>query len=265
MLGSKKILALTIVAAIIIGAGAALLVLTGDQQVESEIIATQPKEKRAGSQVPNPTNNSSGIDLILPFNISDIDEQNGEVNPLGVVRFNKDQAEYGHSGIDIPLKQGAPIYAVADGPIVLVKPAGDPWGGQGMFQLLQATASGEGLAFIYEHITPAAGVKNGSEVKAGDLIGTKTAPAGFTAHFQLSNTFNNYEFIKGMECWVDNLNKSSSSQFLTWWNQYRASSKLVNSWRTNEEEGKFPFRGLLDATWFPDGPKLCYSLGTDVR
>jgi len=249
----------------IVGVGIILVIQTDDQQEDSENIVKQPKDEQLNKRAQNTSNNFSGIDLSLPFNIDDIDEQRGEVNPLGVVRFSKDQPEYGHSGVDIPLKQGAPIYAVANGPIVLVKSAGDPWGGQGVFQLLKSTANGEGWAFIYEHISPAAGMKSGSEIEAGDLLGTKTPPVGFTAHFQLSYVFNNYEFTRGMECWIDDLNKISSNKLMTWWNKYRVSSNLIDSWRTNNEEGRLPFRGLLDTTRFPDGPQLCYPPGTDVR
>ena len=119
--------------------------------------------------------------------------------------------------------------------------------------------------YIYEHVTPSPNLKAGSTVTVGEEIATKTAPKRFTAHFQLSYTFNNYEFTRGMQCWVDVLNPSGSDELLTWWKKYRASDVLINAWRTNEEEGDFPFRGLLDATKFPEGPQLCYPFGTDVR
>jgi len=77
----------------------------------------------------------------LPFKIKDIDELNGEINPFSIVRFSKDQADVGHPGIDIPLTKGASVFAVADGEIVIIETAGDPWGGQKIVQLIQKTVS----------------------------------------------------------------------------------------------------------------------------
>ena len=298
MLSRKKILVPTIIAAILIGVSGALLIVAVNQDAEDENVATydelsvspnldhsaETQGNNRAPAAPHELNVSTGSasgerrdlpslagssfpggGLELPFNTSDIDQQNGEVNPLGVVRFSKDLAEFGHSGIDIPLTQGAPIYAVADGPVVVLKSAGDPWGGQGMFQLLQSASAGEGWVFVYEHVTPVAGIKNGSELKTGDLIATKTPPARFTAHFQLSAAFNNYEFTRGMECWVDSLSTSALTKLNTWWSKYLTDSTMINSWRTNTEEGKFPFRGLLNTAQFPNGPQLCYPPGIDVR
>lgn len=203
--------------------------------------------------------------LILPFEIKDIDEANGVINPIGVVRFSKDQSDIGHSGLDVPLLEGAPVYAVGKGQIVLIKEAGDPWGGRGIFHLLQPTTQGEGWAYIYEHVTPAEGLKQGDTIKKGDLIAHKTPPQGFTAHFQLSYLFNNYQFTRDITCWVDRLSSAEKSKLLSWWEQYRSSARFISAWKSNKEEGQFPFRGLLDTTKFADGPKLCYPLGTDVR
>jgi len=203
--------------------------------------------------------------LFVPFQTKDIDEKNGEVNPMGIVRFSKDMPEFGHGGIDIPLFKGAPITAVADGEIVLLGSAEDPWGGEEIFQLLEKTGEGEGLAFIYEHITIVKGLKNGDKIKKGDLLGNKTAPTGFTAHFQLTSLFNNFQFSRDDQCWVDFLEKSEKEKLISWWDKYKKSEHLVNSWNTNVEDGKFPFKGLLDTSKYPDGPQFCYPPGTDVR
>ena len=68
---------------------------------------------------------------------------------MGIVRFAKDLPEFGHGGIDIPLFKDAPITAVADGEIVLIGSAGDPWDGKKVSHLLESTGEGEGLAFLY--------------------------------------------------------------------------------------------------------------------
>lgn len=203
--------------------------------------------------------------LELPFNISDINDLMGEINPIGVVRFSLDESGTGHSGLDVPLKFGAPIKAVADGKIVLTGEAGDSWGGKKAFQLLKPTRSGEGWAFLYEHIKLADDLKVGKEYKTGDIIGTKAAPDGYTAHFQLSYNFSDYEYIRDVQCWVDMLSEDSFSKLNQWWEKYQKSPHLLGSWRTTFEEGKFPFKGLLDKIAYPDGPQLCYDLGTDVR
>lgn len=228
---------------------------------ESENSQTESEKPTGAPENPdNPPNN-----LQLPFKTSDINENRGGVNPLGVVRFSKDLPELGHSGIDIPLNQGAPIFAVADGPIVIIKSAGDPWGGMGISQLLEPTIPGEGWIYIYEHITPVKGIEAGSKVNTGDLIATKTAPAGFTAHFQLSYAFNNYKFNRGMECWVDFLGRADKSTLLDWWQARITSGKVAVNWTGPITEGTAPFEGLLDTAKYPNGPQLCYPPGTDVR
>lgn len=204
-------------------------------------------------------------ELTIPFKISDIDNENGELNPLGVVRFDKDQSDIGHGGLDFPLKQYVPIYAVADGDIVVIKSASDPWNGMAIFQILQETREGEGWAFMYEHVIPAVDLKVGDKIVRGQQIATKAAPVEFTAHFQLSRLFNSFQYTKEPICWTEKLDKISKSEMYSWWNEYSKGIQLTSSWRTNEEEGEFPFRDLLEIAYYPDGPQMCYDLGTDVR
>ena len=64
---------------------------------------------------------------------------------------------------------------------------------------------------------------------------------------------------------MDYLDDATQNEFLAWWGKYSASTHLVNSWDTNVEEGKLPFKGLLDKNKYLDGPQLCYPPGTDVR
>lgn len=209
------------------------------------------------------TNVSSN--LHLPFDIGDIDENDGVVNPVGVVRFSKDLQNVGHSGIDVPLFKGAPIYAVGDGEIVLIESSQDDWGGMDVFELLERTGEGEGWGFLYEHIKPADGIEVGSKVKTGDMIGTKSSPNDFTAHFQLSRLFHNFEYTDNVKCWVDFLDEGSKKSLLTWWESYRQSAHFKDSWNTIVQEGKHPFRKLLNSEKYSRGPQLCYELGTDVR
>jgi len=203
--------------------------------------------------------------LSLPFRTEDIDEFNGGINPIGVVRFAKDRSEIGHSGLDVPLFEAAEIFAVADGEIVLIQSAGDPWNGQGIFQLLKQTSSGEGWGYIYEHIIPREGLKEGDVLKRGEILGIKAAPKRFTAHFQYSFLFNNFQYINNIQCWPDQLTADASTELNTWWERYRESEWSMDGWNGTFEEGAYPFRGLLDKTKYPNGLELCYPLGTDVR
>lgn len=205
------------------------------------------------------------ISLLLPFKISDLDNIHAELNPLGVVRFSRDEESIGHSGIDFPMYQGAKIYAVADGEIVLIEPTGDDWGGMKIFELLKKTGEGEGIGFVYDHVTPARGLKVGDKVTSGQIIASKTPPKDFTSHFQLSRLFNNYKYVDNIMCWPDYLTTEEKAKLDSWWNVYRKSDILINAWTENVEEGKYPFRGLLDKKKFPSGLQLCYPLGTDVR
>lgn len=203
--------------------------------------------------------------LSLPFHVDSLLDTQAEVNPLGVVRFSKDLSSIGHSGIDFPMKEKSEIYAVADGEIVLIDSTGDDWGGMKVFELLKKTGKGEGIGFIYDHVTPVSGLKVGDKVTKGQYIANKVAPNDFTSHFQMSKLFNNYEYIDGAMCWIDYLSEEEKTKLDSWWNVYKNSDHLLGSWRGTIQEGKYPLRGLLDKENFPDGPQFCYPLGTDVR
>lgn len=135
------------------------------------------------------TNSQIPSNFSLPFNINDIDQQNGEINPIGIVRFSQDQVGIGHSGLDVPLFQKSEIYAVSDGEIILIDSAGDPWGGMKIYQLLEKTGEGEGWIFNYEHVTPVSGIEVGKNVKRGDLIANKTAQSSFYSTFSIIKSF----------------------------------------------------------------------------
>lgn len=223
-------------------------------------------KNRSGDEIPG--------DLLLPFDISDLRSDRSGVNPLGVVRTSKDVPPpapgggtntTGHGGIDMPLLQGSNIYAVADGEIVHIVSASDPWGGMGITQLLTKTSEGEGWAFLYEHITPVKGMKEGVKVKKGEMIATKTAPNAFTAHFQLDKVFHNYEYNSQYACWPDQLVEAERAKLDDWFYAGEYKDQLLEGWRNVNEDGNYTFRGLLDEDKFPDSPQWCYSVGTDVR
>lgn len=203
--------------------------------------------------------------LSLPFDFVDIDEGSGVINPIGVVRFSMDRADSGHSGLDVPLFEGANITAVGNGPIVQIDTAGDPWGGKKIVQLLQHTSDGEGWVFVYEHVTPLPQLKVGENIQTGDVIAQKSAPEGFTAHFQLSHAFNDFNYLRGVLCWPEFLAATEQDALSRWWQTYRKLDHVRDSWNTILEEGKYPFRALLDPVSYPQGLELCYPLGTDVR
>ena len=48
-------------------------------------------------------------------------------------------------------------------------------------------------------------------------------------------------------------------------NSLRTDQRFTDAWTTVKFEGRLPFRGLLDVDRFPDGARLCYPPGTDVR
>ncbi len=129
-----------------------------------------PLPQQFNEQSSQSTNSANlPLGLSLPFSPNDINEENGIVNPLGVIRSSKDApaGPYpgGHPGIDLPLFEGAEVFAVADGEVVNIVSANDPWGGMGIIHLLERTGEGEGWAYLYEHITPK--VKVGDKLKRG--------------------------------------------------------------------------------------------------
>ncbi len=75
------------------------------------------------------------FDLGIPFVPSELAIEKGFTSPFGVVRQLKDRAEFGHSGIDIPLIEGAAILAVADGTVISILPAADKFPGNNVRSL----------------------------------------------------------------------------------------------------------------------------------
>ena len=73
------------------------------------------------------------------------------ISPFGIIRHSRDSG-HGHGGIDIPLNENAPIFAVAEGTILSAEESSDGAGGFDV-KLLITGSGGEGWGYIYEHVT----------------------------------------------------------------------------------------------------------------
>ena len=203
-------------------------------------------------------------DLFLPFRIEDVGGGNEFISPFGIVRHSRD-AGHGHGGIDIPLNERAPIYAVADGTILSAEESSDGAGGSDVLLLLSGSG-GEGWGFLYEHVTLEPGIAVGSAVTRGQLI----ARNGLTtnrrnSHLQLTYLFNDYQFSRDHTCWVNQLDLDANTSLLSYFRAADTQTRLTAQWGSVREEGMFSNKELLNAERFPEGPQLCYQLGLDVR
>ena len=186
------------------------------------------------------------------------------ISPFGIIRHSRD-AGHGHGGIDIPLTENAPIYAVADGTILSAEESSDGAGGFDV-KLLISGSGGEGWGFLYEHVALEPGLAEGSVVTRGQLI----ARNGLTTerrnnHLQLTYMFNVYRFYRDQRCWVGYLDAASKEALLSYFDSLRTMQAFMAQWESASEEGMRAFKALLDSERFPEGPQLCYALGLDVR
>ena len=204
--------------------------------------------------------------LAMPVRVDDINLR-GIINPFGVVRSSLDLGSVGHPGIDIPLHTGAPVFGVADGRIVSVRPSIDTRPGSLVKVLLAADAApGGGWVFLYEHVTLLGGLGVDSIVTRGQQIATNTLDPAFGNHLELAHAFNNYEFHGNQTCWVDQLDGSVRSDFVNRFNTtLRTDPRFIAAWQTVTFEGRLPFRELLNTMKYPDGARLCYPTATDER
>ena len=203
--------------------------------------------------------------LALPFDAGDID---GFISPFGLYRHSKDHPDLGHGGIDIPLRQGAPLFAVADGVIVLVTPSIDHRPGSiVVVQIAEGERAGEGWVFLYEHIDLAAGLVEGSAVGRGQLIASNPIERNTgNNHLQLSYASNDLRFFSRLTCWVDQLDQPGRTALIERFDELRASDEFTRFWSTaTNDEGTLAYRELLNVERFPGGAQLCYPQGTDVR
>ena len=92
-----------------------------------------------------------------------------------------------HTGIDLAVPLGTPVFAAADGAVVLARPMTDASGalvGYGNYVVIQHTA---GLKTLYGHLL-AIGVKEGDVVKRGQLVGLVGSTGNSTGphtHFEV--------------------------------------------------------------------------------
>ena len=92
-----------------------------------------------------------------------------------------------HTGIDLSVPLGTPVFAAADGVVVLARPMTDTAGaliGYGNYVIVQHDA---GLKTLYGHLL-AIGVKEGEQVKRGQLVGLVGSTGNSTGphtHFEV--------------------------------------------------------------------------------
>ncbi len=216
---------------------------------------------------PQTTTASLPTGLTMPMRVDDINLR-GVINPFGVVRSSLDQGSIGHPGNDIPLNTGAPFFAVADGTIVTVGPSIDSRPGSLVKMLVAADSTpGSGWVFLYEHVTLLGGLGVDSVVSRGQQIATNPLDPAFGNHLELAHSFNNFEFHENQTCWVDQLDGSARTDFMNRFNTtLRTDPRFIAAWQTvTFNEGRLPFRELLNTTKYPDGARLCYPPGTDER
>ena len=203
-------------------------------------------------------------DLSLPFNIENVGGSNEFISPFGIIRHSRDKG-HGHGGIDIPLNENAPVYAVADVTILSSEKSSDGVGGFDI-KLLISGSGGEGWGFLYEHVMLVSGITVGSKVTKGQLI----ARNGLTTdrrnnHLQLSYMFNDYTFFRDQRCWVNYLDPISRKSLLAYFDSIKTTEKFIAQWETASEGGTKAYKKLLNKERYPEGPQLCYPLGLDVR
>ena len=231
-----------------------------DELRETEHAVVQPQQKPQPDAV-------STTQLGLPFRIADLDGSSGFFSPFGIVRWSLDRPEYGHSGIDIPLRENATLYAVADARVLSIAPTVDDRPGQIMTILFDLDApAGEGWGFIYEHVYPLDGVATGMHVARGQAIArTALTPLEANNHLQLSYFFHAFQYTRTHTCWVDWLEVADAQPLVALFAEISGQVGFELAWGTAREEEALPYQALLDERQFPNGPRLCYPPGTDVR
>ena len=206
--------------------------------------------------------------LALPVNLADITVARQTLTPFGLYRHSKDREGLGHGGIDLPMVASAPFYAMAAGTIVSDTPSVDFRPGRVIvMRITSGDRAGEGWVLIYEHITLAPGLRVGSDLRRGQLLGNNAMDPGVSNnHVELAYAFNNLEFWRLKTCWPDQLADADRTFLSVRFNDtIRTNEAFIASWRTAADEGFYPYRALLDAARFPEGAQLCYPVGTDVR
>ena len=214
-------------------------------------------------EYPNESNNEISSndppnDLALAFNVEDLIEGNIFISPFGIIRHDRDKG-MGHGGIDIPLASGNPIYAVADSKIIHYEYNEDNRGGNDVHLLLkEGVRSGEGWAFLIEHLILEENLGVGSTVLRGQKIGESAITQG-SNHFQFTYLFNNYEYSRDSRCWIDHLSEEEKIKFDSAFEEIK--TDINHSWNFAFEDGFYPYKSLIEN----EDPKPCYTMGTDGR
>lgn len=207
------------------------------------------------------------INLVLPIAVKDINVIEGLLSPYGIIRHSRDSG-IGHGGIDFPLAKASPIYAVANGTIIKNSLEESESSGEGKtvdVLIVPGVIRGEGWIFKYDHVNLEPGLAVGSSVQKGQKIGTNAFERRGNNHIGLEYHIKNFTIARQKICWVDRLETTFRQQLENEFNRFKNTSAFMASWQTANEEGYYQYKGLLDATKYPSGPRLCYSLGLDAR
>lgn len=204
------------------------------------------------------------INLALPLAVADIEEAETVLSPYGIIRKSGDGG-IGHGGIDFPLKKGSPLYAVANGTIIKNN-LEDPGGGKTVdILIMPGKFQGDGWIFKYDHVNLTPGLKVGDNVEKGQQIGTNAFVEHGNNHIGLEYQIKNFTIAREKICWVDRLEAIARQQLENAFDRVKKTPAFLQFWQTANEEGRYQYRGLLDETKYPNGPQLCYPLGTDAR
>jgi murein DD-endopeptidase MepM/ murein hydrolase activator NlpD len=153
-------------------------------QIEQAVFAQQNLELTAALVASDPVLTATGK-LLWPIPHATISQRFG---PTGYVL----EAAYAgfphfHTGVDLAVPLGTPVFAAADGVVVLARPMTDTSGalvGYGNYVVIQHDA---GLKTLYGHLLTI-GVKEGDVVKRGQLIGLVGSTGNSTGphmHFEV--------------------------------------------------------------------------------
>ena len=153
-------------------------------QIEQAVFAQQNAELTAALVATDPVLTATGK-LLWPIPHAPVSQSFG---PTGYT-FEAAYAGFPHfhTGIDLSVPLGTPVFAAADGVVVLARSMTDAGGvlvGYGNYIIIQHDA---GLKSLYGHLL-AIGVKEGDQVKRGQLIGLVGSTGNSTGphtHFEV--------------------------------------------------------------------------------
>src|SRR3989344_3940121 len=195
---------------------------TPKQTPEYVTQTTQTRDLWKDPLPPAPTN------LALPIVVNDIDTINGLLSPYGIIRKSGDGG-IGHGGIDFPLVNGSPIYAVAEGTIIK-NYVEDVGGGKTVDVLIvPGEFQGEGWIFKYDHMALEAGLAVGSNVQKGQKIGTNAFEQRGNNHIGLEYHVENFTIARTKICWVDLLEPTARQQPENKFNQIKKKQKILET------------------------------------